>query len=552
MAHRIMHAWLLLTLAAPIAACSSNSEEGESTPMDMSAAVDEGTQPVDMIEDDGGESEEEMGADLGVDMVVDMPVDMRDMTADMEIDMQDMSSGDEDAYRISAVREENGQSHLYVFDTAGTPAVRVTPDPSYCATLCVASADLSALIYLRAGATGTDLWSAPIGTDGTVMEQGQRVAEGVEVARVSPDVVTYRRTDGGDVNAYAYITATGQEQLIATSVGMLDSWWVEPTSGQIVLFQPTLQTLGVVLGTLGDDLSTLDPAYTFPGYGYQDVGGSYYGPNQPAAFRGDGRYLATHALSPNAYNACSDSTQCDQAVGQHCGSESRCVVREQTVYIFDVQNAQELGTNCVDDTGCAEAHRCDIPDPNQLDQATCAPGRVVLGYAKNLNQPRVDAPASPKDGCGYASSLGDRVYTIVRGPLAFDEEGDLVVVGERDCPQDANIPLSDILSISPVMQIPRLITGNVTGPFDPSRCYDSDTQQFTPDMCALVIERALPAPVQGAVAFAGTNPNVVDSNQADQIFDLYSYSPIEEARKYIGDAPIFATVRLMGTHPPQP
>ncbi|MFB6262147.1 MAG: hypothetical protein ABEL76_00790, partial [Bradymonadaceae bacterium] len=186
------------------------------------------------------------------------------------------------------------------------------------------------------------------------------------------------------------------------------------------------------------------------GPNFQRQSGSYYGGDFIAGISDKGR-LAAFAVGgprglaggPNDYGSCTrnspgdawSSDECAHSLFRKCGQKSRCTRLEVTVYLIDVENRTNLGKSCSGkkDNPCGPVHRCYVPSSSQQDDARCIPARAVLGVP--------DTPQGPDrktSGCEIVQKDDSIDFTGVRGPITFDDSGELgnaylVGIRHRDC-----------------------------------------------------------------------------------------------------------------------
>src|SRR5690606_34203399 len=107
-------------------------------------------------------------------------------------------------------------------------------------------------------------------------------------------------------------------------------WAIDAVTKQAAVFVHSLQTMDVFIGTLGQPIT--NKVFTVNAENYQEVSGSYFGGNVPAAFSPDGKYLSFLTIAPNDYGTCNnpgdDSSPDCAGPGQRCGRFKRCTAQE--------------------------------------------------------------------------------------------------------------------------------------------------------------------------------------------------------------------------------
>lgn len=443
---------------------------------------------------------------------------------------------EEEDYVISYVRRSfppNQEYDLRLFATSDQTHESIVPESADCTppNLCAVTGDLAHFVYMESAAGGfQDIYTASIDQD-TLEISGALVlfAEGVLDARVRGKGIAY--VDGD--TAY-YREVNGDEQVVGVVASEPEGeeapvpshWDVDPVSGRTALYQPTLDSVTVLVGDLESPLGAEDSLVTINGANFPGDAGSFYIGAIPTAFSSDGNLVAFITLGPNNYNECSSNADCTQTAHE-CGDENRCTAIEPTVNVIDMSNAENLGEACSSDADCGPVHRCDTSN-DDFDRAVCMPQRVVYGLP---HFPQQGEPT--RAGCDWTREDGSFAYTDIDNQMSFGEDGRIYVAAARECVRplgdpagegaESNIPRSAITRIDPQTGTFEEIYGNPQGEdFDESRCYDEIEQQVVIDDCVTRLVSARLSPGGNDLIFSATNPNVVDPGLADRTFDMWS------------------------------
>jgi hypothetical protein len=243
---------------------------------------------------------------------------------------------------------------------------------------------------------------------------------------------------------------------------------------------------------------------------------------------------------PNNYQACQREQEANPYSSQECGETYRCGTQETcvrlevTVNLIDFDNADNLGTSCSQPGGCGEVHECNIPSPQQVDDARCIPGRVVLGVPQ--------APAqNGESGCQIVSGDDSIDFTSANGPLSWDNENNLYLVGQlnRECLGDYDIPAGQVVKIDPTADEKGYeIVGGLGAmeELDLNQCYDAETESIDVENCQPHIAHAIVSPGGNEIAFAGTNPNISTPGLGGELLYLWRMLRDDSQRWFTGDA----------------
>lgn len=510
-------------------------------------------------------------------IALNVPVDMDtqgDMgtQADMPANTGNQTTVKAEDYVISYVVEKGsgenkGRSFLFALDTETGEKTQVSEQSNHCDAGCWLSEDLSYFVYIRPSSTGInafDIYTTSV-QDLKAQGEGSVVAMSVERVLFHGSAVSFMRGEGANKAAYYMELGSTMDQPIGKlsvtgdTNNTQDSWQYSKAAGKAAVFSPTLQTLSIRVADTGTSITEGDQIYLIDAANYQEVGGSYFGSNIPAAFSPDGRYLAILTSAPNKYNLCEGNAQCDASLGQHCGEEKVCTAREVTVRTFDLEATDELengtqdGKKCEDDTECSPAHECYIPSEVQLDQAVCVPRRIVLGLPDTPKQPRVGG--TQKSGCELTQGAASHPYTTARAPISFGADGNIYVVGARECAGNTgelNIGDTDILRISPLGGGIDVVSGNPGENFDDGRCYDFTENEIDIKNCIVYIQQAVLSPMGNELAFLATNPNVQGAETAASSLDVWTVLGNGEGREWLGNTDLFDEVSRIRVHSKKP
>ncbi len=456
----------------------------------------------------------------------------------------------DEEYFISYIYEDviNSTRRLRLLNNLSGDTVDVSPEEVDCGLGCWVTEDLSNFIYLRPNMdpmnAGTfDVYRSDVGTDLTAASGGEVVASAVRSVEVNGNDISYVREVTMENQAFYLTLGSGEVNLgrIGTVGGTEGDWHADPNSGNAVIYNPTLQTMDVLIGDTSGGIT--DVTYTIDSQNYQEVSGSYFGGNVDTAFSPDGKYMAMlTSKAPMDTNACTSAADCT-GVGERCGRFDRCASIQVVVHMFDMENLDNLGERCGGNEACGSVHTCDIPADTQIDKAVCIPRRIVLGLPAEQTQ---GTPA--QTGCQLTSGRDDLFYTGVRGPLSFGADGSLYAVATRDC-DDQNIPISRILRMQPTSSDFEVVYGNPGDAFDDALCYDEEESQVDTENCIIEIQSARLSPGGNKLAFTGTNPNVVDADLAATTMDLWEVKRDGTDHEWTGGNGELDVVERFQVHP---
>lgn len=450
---------------------------------------------------------------------------------------------DEDYYVSYTLRDIDRTDTLWIFDTETGDHTQITPEGESCPLGCWVSGDLDFYLVARANGANFDVLAAPL-NGFEVQGQPMPIAEDVRRIEVLGNAITYVREEEGENRAY-YLPLDGSMEILLGTIGGVmateGDWHLDTESGLGVVFNATLQTMDVKVGSLGSEVSEL--TYTIDSSNYQETSGSYFGGSIPTAFSADGSVMAVVTTAPNDYNLCENESECT-GVGQRCGRFGRCSAIEVTVHFFDLSKIDgsdgHLGQPCSADDTCGPIHTCDIPAEDAVDQAVCIPRRVVLGLPGQQMQ-------NGQTGCALTSGNDDLFYTEIRPPISFGADGALYVAAARAC-DEANIEHTAILRLQPDSYDYAPITSNEMSDFSADDCYDPVEERIDTTNCTIWIQRALVSPGGNSIAFVGTNPNVLDSALAESNVDLWTIKRNGDDREWVGGHAELDVVRNFAVH----
>ena len=496
--------------------------------------------------------------DMGTDMATDPDAAMTDMQP--KVDMA--PPVDNETYFISYVMKDDaaGGARLpFVVDTRTGATTQITDRAELCAQGCWITEDLSTFVYKQNGIGGKEnIWTQPIGTDFKLSGSPLELLTNISDFYFRDSTLTYAR-ENVDKKDVFYLPATAKDSSgevkiheIATTGSNSGLWYLDTKANKAVVFFPSNTTLDVRVAELGKEVTAQDSVYVFDAANFDAVSYSYRGQPLPTAFSPDGRHMAVAMNAPNHYELCQGAGTCDVSKGRKCGlghpkanGSPVCTAQEITVYLFDLQNLQELrngsnpGKKCARDSDCSSAHQCYIPDLKAADLSVCAPRQVVMGLPTTPKQPVDDADA--KSGCELLPVEGVEGvmrYTDYGRSLEFGQDGALYTTATRECaklPGEANIDVTDVLRI-PVTQLgtPSVITGNVKSDYSSLNCYNSQTKMVEAATCPIYIEEALLSPEGTELVMRATNPQADDPDKANTLLDVWTVKRDGSRRTWLG------------------
>ncbi|MEZ4460459.1 MAG: hypothetical protein R3E66_12195 [bacterium] len=437
---------------------------------------------------------------------------------------------------------------LKLYDTATQETVTVSPDGVDCLRGCWVNKSLTKFYTLATNVDtpgSFDVLAAPLDASKKAMGTGTTIATAVRAIEPIEDGLLYVRNNDGSNVAY-YMDSAGVEIEIGT-IGSSETTegdaFVSPDTNLSVVFNPTLQTLDISVSALGTPVTAADKIYTIDSQNYQEVSGSYFGGDVPAAVSADGKYLAVMTTkAPLDTNACTDASDCT-GVGERCGRFGRCTSIQLAIHFIELDKADNLGAPCSGDAACGPVHVCDIPADTQLDKAVCAPRRVVLGMPGQQQQGN-----PPRPGCELTAGRADLFYTDLRAPMSFGKDGGLYVVGSRDC-GELNMPDADILRLTPTSSDYSVVFGNPGQNFDDAKCYNAAEQKPDDQNCVLYIGNAQLSPQGNQLAFTATNPLVIEPSLADSTLDIWKVDRDGTNRSWVGGNTELRSASGVRVHP---
>ncbi|QDG54641.1 hypothetical protein FIV42_29020 [Persicimonas caeni] len=453
----------------------------------------------------------------------------------------------EDYYISYLIQDKTGagETSLHVYSTADQTHTQVSPEGHDCAQPCWLTEDMSSFVWAEnnANADGTvDVYAASV-SDLKVQDDGRLIAEGVSKPSVNGNTVSYRRGSSGPVTAY-YVSVDGGDETEIGSLGNTNAtvggWHIDPSTNQGMIFAPSLQTMDLRFGSLGGPIT--DTAFTVNAENYQQTSGSYFGESMPVGFSRDGKIAAFVTEAPNDYGECETAADCS-GPGQRCGHQGRCTAYEVTVHFVDLENLGDLGGACGGPGTCGDIHECYQPGADTTT-ARCIPKRVVVGLPADLTQ-------ANQTGCELTEGNEDYHYTRIRGPLTFDNGGNLYAVGTRDC-SSGDAGDSDILKFDPASGEYDVVWGNPDTGYDPGLCWDNDAMEPDDAQCVPYIKSARVSPEANEIAFLATNPGVAEGRLAPETMDLWTVLRNGEEHAWVGGHDyVLKNVTRLYVHPAQ-
>ena len=454
-----------------------------------------------------------------------------------------------------------GQGRLMLYSTADNSLTQVSPDSVDCRGNCYVSTDLSRFVHWEQSGGDATIYSAPLNDELKATGQGELIKTGVNEPTPFGNYIGFRISQGEDDRAALMPVDGSGEQNIATVGG---GWQIrpdndaDPNNDRLMLFDTGsgAQTLNIQAGRVGNIGSA--ETVTLGGSNYQEESGSYFGTPFTASISPDGAigaYLGTGM--PNNYSVCEreqeaepySSEDCDSSY--RCGTDQLCVRLEVTVNLIDFDNADNLGTQCSQPGACGDIHECNIPSPQRVDEARCIPGRVALGVPQ-------DPAQNGMSGCQIVSSDDSIDFTSANGPMTWDNQNNLYLVGQRnrECLGDYELPAGQVVKINPTADEKDYeIVGGLgsTETLDLNNCYDPDTESIVVEGCNAFISEAVVSPGGNEIAFAGTNPNISTPGLGSELLYLWRMLRDDSQRWFTGDAETTPnnTISNLNVHPIQ-
>lgn len=449
---------------------------------------------------------------------------------------------DEDYYvsYTKVISEGGGESyHLMLHSTAEGEHTQVSPTGLSCERGCWLTEDLSHMVWLENNeAGGRDINKAALDEDFDIQSgTDETLATGVSEIDVVGNAVTYLE----ETVAYSMNVADGERTDIAL-VESSDNFYADPRKDMAMVYEPADKQLNIRFGEIGE-ISAGDTEVTLDGGHYQQTGGSYYSRNMPSAFSPDGDVAAFLTGAPNEYGNCEGDGDCS-GPGQECGHAGVCTVMENTVNFVDTNEIDELGRACGGPGTCSgDVHECYMPDGEEdAASAVCIPGRVPVGLPNVGDQ----------DGCAETEGEADYYYTQARGPLSFDNQGNVYLVGVRDCEDvEADSGHSDVVRVDPIEGDHEIVWGNSQdGGYDANDCWDPEANEPSDTDCSPYVDRARLSPGANELAVAATNPHVGDNRFAADQFGLWTVQRDGEEDGWAeGETGSDETIENINVHP---
>ncbi len=445
------------------------------------------------------------------------------------------------SYLVTDRANPQEPGELKVYSTADqTHTVVNDPDAVDCSSECWLTRDMQHFVYTEsAGGSMVDVMVAGVGENFEAAGEGTALVEEVTDVEMQGNHVSFMdgSVQGGGTVFTREVSAEGDGQAQSVGdVGGSDDWVVDPVNDAGLLFVvgESNSTLDVEIGAATDrqDVSS----FQIDGANFQEESGAFFGGAVPAAFSRDGRvgaFVTQEAPNDGAYctrdneqNAWSTS-DCDTDLYYKCGNDQRCTRLEVVLHTVDMQNAEELGENCDAAEECSPYHECYIPAADRSDEAMCVPGRTVLGVPPTTQGPERETP-----GCRITSEDDSIDFTSVNGPLSFDADKNIYMVGQRQrsvpdasrysCPGDYDTDTSQIVRVDP-----RDREYDVLGGFGPEESYSADAcaggaeDPEELEGCEVFVDSAVISPGGNELAYAGTHPSTQSTGQADSNLSLW-------------------------------
>lgn len=414
------------------------------------------------------------------------------------------------------------------------------------ARACQLTSDGDHLIAIVENGDNHDAIVAPVSGDPPAVEgAGEVFAEEIQSPRLRGDGVAFERTEDGRQTA-RFQRHDGDEQEVASlhdpDAQLEHSWDVDPVSGRTMQFvPPDLNSLDVRVGTVGEAIPSDEELTRLDGSSAGDGLGSFFLTNIPATASEDGRFVAFTVSGLNDYQNCETHDDCT-GTSHKCGENGRCFAIEETVYVADMDYADNLGQECLSHDECGPVHRCDS-GAEDFDGGQCQVQRIVVGLPDTPRQPRgVDGQES-KTGCEATRDDGTFGFTDVQDPLAFGPDDRVYFVGYRGCTRspadddddvEANIPRTSIVAADPFTGEHEELFGNFDGDdYDARGC--SQQGDLAEDMseCNLVFEDLRFSPQQNDFVLRASNP-AVSSSLADDVMDVWNLRRDGDRIRWIG------------------
>jgi len=453
----------------------------------------------------------------------------------------------EDYYISYLMRDQAGSDpgQLRVYSTADQSHTRVSPDSISCFSNCWLTRDMNHFVYTEnAGGDKVDVMVAQVDDELKAEGTGSPLVEEVRDVSVEGDHVTYLRPGASGGTAFFRTIPDGEEKHVG-DIGQEGDWFVEPESDIGVVYQVggSAQSMAIRVGTATEPPG--DGGFELGGPNFQQESGSYFGGNIMTAASRDGQLLAFATTgAPNDYGYCTrqqsndawSSEECDTSNVFKCGTEQRCTRLEVTVHIIDTEATDELGQQCDGPNDCSDYHECYTPSPSRQDEAMCIPGRAVVGVPKTDQ-----GPNRSTSGCQTVKQDDSIDYTGINGPLTFDGDHNVYMVGTRDqsCLGDDGTPSSKIIRVDAETRDYTAVEGlGVDETFEGGQCWDSEENDIDIENCQVYVDSARISPGGNELAYSATNPLTMVGEQSSVITqNLFVWHVLKDGsdRWYTGD-----------------